>query len=115
MHGHAPVCQITPDYEFGGQEFELLLERANKIRNFAPDNLPRKRVRADHGQIGTGRVEASAAAPAASTVSGPAARGGCGYALYAAIICLIFSIDAIDLDLSVLRDGTLFFSKFSSK
>ena len=92
-----------------------LFGRANKIRNFAPDNLPRKRVRADHGQIGTGRVEASAAAPAASTVSGPAARGGCGYALYAAIICLIFSIDAIDLDLSVLRDGTLFFSKFSSK
>jgi hypothetical protein len=34
-------------------------------------------------------------------------------ALYTAIICLIFSIDAIDSALLVLRDGTLFFSKFS--
>jgi len=36
-------------------------------------------------------------------------------ALYVAIICLIFSIDTIDSALSVLRDGTVFFSKFSFK
>ena len=36
-------------------------------------------------------------------------------ALYIAINCLTFSIDAIDSALLVLRDGTMFFSKFSSK
>jgi hypothetical protein len=36
-------------------------------------------------------------------------------ASYVAIICLIFSIDAIDSALLVLRDGTTFLSKFSSE
>ena len=36
-------------------------------------------------------------------------------ALYVAIICLIFSIDAIESALLVLRDGTTFLSKFSSE